>query len=306
MNKGLLAGVIILALALISAAVYGMQLSKENNNLSLELQAVKTELAGTKAELASTVQSLANTQNDLSAVKATLSDTQSELSDTKDALASTSAALNTINATLIEKLSELNTANIQYTSALTSLTAVQNTLAATQKKLTSAQDTLTGLGITVASSAECTDVKLTDSPAAKNPTWQQLKDFITKDKTEDHQYIENVYDCSQFSQALHDKAEAVGIKAAEVNVSFLNERAGHALVAFITSDYGLVYIDCTQSPDTVSNVIAGKEFRAVEVGWMVAPANLRNQSWWDSLSSYFFMRGSSGGHSVTSKIYIYW
>jgi hypothetical protein len=306
MNKGLLAAVILLGLALVGAVIYGVQVITEKNNLSLELQFVKSELADTKAELASTGQSLANTQNDLSATKATLSDTQSELSDTKGALASTSATLNTTNATLTEKLSELNIANIQFTSALKSLTAVQNTLATTQNKLAAAQDTLKGLGITVASSAECTDVKLTDNTAAKNPTWQQLKNFLAKDLTENHAYIEHVYDCSQFSQTLHDNAEDAGFRAAEVNISFLNERVGHALVAFITSDYGLVYIDCTQSPDKVSNIVAGKELRAVEVGWMVAPANLRNQSWWDSLSSYYYTRGSSGGHSVTSKIYIYW
>ena len=306
MNKGLLAAVVILGLALIGAVIYGTQVIKEKKNLSLELQSVKSELADTKAALFSTNQSLVTSQNDLVAAKSTLVTTQSELSATKDTLTSTQTVLNTTNITLAAKLVELNAANDKYTVAQNSLTAAQDTLASTQKKLTAAQDTLGGLGITVASSVECYDVTLTDNASAKNPTWQQLKVFLAKDLTENHTYIANVYDCSQFSQALHDNAEAAGIKTAEVQVDFKGARVGHAVDAFITTDYGLIYVDDTEAPDKIDNLIAGKEFRGVQSGWMSSPANARNQSWWDSLASYYYMRAPSGGHSITSKIYFFW
>jgi multidrug efflux pump subunit AcrA (membrane-fusion protein) len=306
MNKGMLTGVIILGLALIGAAIFSMQMVRQKNALSAELQSVKTELAYTKDELSSTNASLVNTQSDLASTKSTLAATQSELSTIKNTLTSTQTTLNTTNTTLAVKLLELNTANDKYAVAQSSLSSAQNNLSSTQKKLSAAQDTLSGLGITVASSVECYDVTLTDNPSAKNPTWQQLKDFLAKDKTENHAYIESVYDCSQFSQTLHDNAEAAGIRAAEVDITFQGERVGHALNAFITSDYGLVYVDCTGTPDKIDNLISGKELRSVETGWMVSPANIRNQAWWDSLGSYYYMRGNSGGHCITSKINFYW
>lgn len=306
MNKVLIVIVVVLGLALVGAVIYGMGVIKDKNTLATELQSAQSALASAQAELASTKQSLVSTQAELGTTTATLTSTQSQLASTKDSLASTQSALYTTNQTLASKLVELNSANDKYTSAQKSLTTAQDTLTSTQKKLAAAQDTLSGLGITVASSLDCYDVKLVDNITAKNPTWKELKDFLSKDKTENHAYIENVYDCSQFSRDVHNNAEAAGIRASEVEVFFKNEKVGHALDAFLTTDYGLIYIDCTGAPDKVDNLVAGKEFRGVDMSWMVSPANARNQSWWDSLSSYYYAPGSSGGHDVTSNIYIYW
>jgi len=39
----------------------------------------------------------------------------------------------------------------------------------------------------------------------------------------------------------------------------------------------------------------------------VAPANIRNDAWWDNLSSYYYFSSSiPGGHSVTDEIEIFW
>lgn len=145
-----------------------------------------------------------------------------------------------------------------------------------------------------------------DNTAATNPTWSQLKAFLSDDKTETNTYIRNVYDCSEFSRDVHNNAEAAGIRAAEVNILFEDEDVGHALNAFLTTDYGLVYIDCTEKPDTVANIKTGKEFRAVDLRWIVSPANVHNQSWWDSRDTYYYIQGSSGGHAITVEIRIFW
>ncbi len=130
--------------------------------------------------------------------------------------------------------------------------------------------------------------------------------FLSQDRTETHSYTAGVYDCSQFSRDVHNNAETRGIRAAEVQVWFRNESTGHALNAFLTTDYGLVYVDCTEAPDTIARVKTGKEYRTVEV-YGVTGANIRNDYWWDALGSYYYIPSSrTVGQQVTSNIKIYW
>ena len=127
---------------------------------------------------------------------------------------------------------------------------------------------------------------------------------------EKHTYIEHVYDCSQFSRDVHNNAEAVGIRAAVVHVKFRNQWVNHALNAFLTTDYGLVYVDCTARPDTIARVKAEKEYRAVEL-YRITRTNIRNDYWWDTLSLYYYIPSNLPfltwpSEAVTSSIKIYW
>lgn len=313
MKKALIAAVIVLGLALVGAIVFCVTLTQDKNTLTTELQSVQNTLVSTLTELNSTKQTLTTTQQTLTSTieelgytKDTLTLTRSELTTAKTTLASTQSTLDTTQQTLTSKLAELNSANAKLTSAQKSLTTAQDTLETTQKKLAAAQDTLSGLGITVSASYDCSDVDLIDNPSARNPTWKELMDFLSEDKTENHTYILNEYDCSQFSRDVHNNAEAAGIRAAEVQVTFKDGKTGHALNAFLTTDYGLVYVDCTNSPDKIAYIKAGKTLKAVPADWMVTGVNVRNDSWWDSLSSYMAISSSSGGYRVTSSIRIYW
>jgi hypothetical protein len=148
-------------------------------------------------------------------------------------------------------------------------------------------------------------VRLVDNPLATNPSWAQLMTFLLQDQTETHTYIRNVYDCSQFSRDVHNNAERAGIRAAEVAVQFQDEIVGHALNAFLTTDYGLVYVDCTQPPDMIARVKVGKRYRAVETN-RISELNIRDDSWWDSLIGYYYMPSRTGSELVTSGIEIYW
>ena len=238
--------------------------------LQTEVQAINTKLTATEA--------------DLTQAKMDLSDAQAKLTQTQ---------------------ADLTTTQTKLTQTQADLTTAQAALSGTQQQLAVAQETLAGLGITLSASKECYDVTLVDNPGATNPTWGQLMTFLFQDQTETHTYIKDVYDCSQFSRDVHNNAEAAGIRAAEVAVQFKNEIAGHALNAFLTTDYGLVYVDCTQRPDTIARVEAGKRYRAVKLD-RIAGANIRNDSWWDTLSSYYYMPSSTDGELVTSSIRIYW
>ena len=272
---------VILGLALVAAIVYSVIITGDRNALNTELESVQSVLASTQSELSSTKQTLASTQSELSSTKQTLASTQSELSSTKQTLASTQS----------------------------NLTTTKQTLASTQQQLAVAQETLGGLGITLSTSKDRYGVPLIDNPTATNPTWSQLKTFLSQDQTEKHTYIKDVYDCTEFSRDVHNNAEAAGIRVAVVHVDFKNEIVGHALNAFLTSDYGLVYVDCTEDPDTIARVKTGKKYRAVEL-YRITKTNIRNDYWWDNLDSYYYFPSSffplMGRHKVTSSIIIYW
>jgi hypothetical protein len=231
----------------------------------------------------------------------TLAFTQYELTSTNQTLTSTQSILNSTKQTLISTQSELSSTKQTLSSVQQASTNLQATLSTTQQQLAVAEETLGGLGITLSTVKLST---LSDNSGATNPTWGQLMTFLSEDQTEKHPYIKDVYDCSEFSRDVHNNAEARGIRAAVVSVDFRYETTGHALNAFLTTDYGLVYVDCV-SLDTIARVKTGKEYRAVEIG-SVTGTNVRNDYWWDARSSYYYIPSSTRVHSVTSSIGIYW
>jgi hypothetical protein len=87
-------------------------------------------------------------------------------------------------------------------------------------------------------------VQLISNGTATDPTWQQLESFLSADKTDEKDYVTGSFMCGAFAEELYNNAEAAGIRAAWVSVSFEGESVGHALDAFYTTDRGLVYIDC--------------------------------------------------------------
>jgi len=88
-------------------------------------------------------------------------------------------------------------------------------------------------------------MNIVENASAKDPTWQQLVDFLNSDPTDSRKYVLGEYVCSGFTEDLHNNAEALGIRSAAVFVSFEDSEIGHALNAFNTVDRGLVFIDNT-------------------------------------------------------------
>ncbi len=107
-------------------------------------------------------------------------------------------------------------------------------------------------------------MQLVNNNDATNPTWQQLKDFLRSDKTDQNQYILGSYMCADFAEDVHNNAEAARIRAAWVGVDFEGAEEGHALNAFETTDRGLVYIDCTNY-DTIVYIEEGKEYQSIHL-----------------------------------------
>jgi hypothetical protein len=291
MSKKLVAVVASLFVVIVGLAVWAFSLLGERNAMS-------TSLAQTRAELGSVTEELKQSEIALSDANAAVEQGRQDLSNTRQQLESTVTELSASKTTLASVRTRLETAQSEAGT-------LQRQVSAVQSELGIAKDTLKGLGITVAATASCTDAKLVDGQSAANPTYASLMAFLASDYTEQHTYILGQYDCSEFSRDIHNGAEAAGIRSAVVHVLFEKETVGHAFNAFLTSDYGMVYVDCTSIPDKIVRCRKGKEYRGASA-YDVKPVNLRNENYWDGLMSYYYMPASSGGHAVVSAIMIYW
>ena len=123
-------------------------------------------------------------------------------------------------------------------------------------------------------------IVLVDNPDATDPLFAELIAFIRNDKTDRKAYIESGpdgYVCADFAEDIHNNAEAAGIRASWVGITFENDDEGHALNAFETTDRGLVFIDCTsgndektplgeiQDWDTIAYVAIGKKYGVIHL-----------------------------------------
>jgi hypothetical protein len=78
---------------------------------------------------------------------------------------------------------------------------------------------------------------------------EALTEFLAGDDTVNTTYVEGQYVCSNFAIRLYEDAGAQGIAANIVSVGFEGERYGHMLVAFNTTDEGMVYVDASGITD---------------------------------------------------------
>ena len=104
--------------------------------------------------------------------------------------------------------------------------------------------------------------------ALKDPTFQELRDFILRDPTSRNQFVLNQYECRHFATDVNNNAEANGLRCAFVLLGY--NRGQHAVVAFDTTDRGLVYIepqtDARIHPE-VGGTYQGREIKEILIAW---------------------------------------
>ena len=102
----------------------------------------------------------------------------------------------------------------------------------------------------------------------KNPTFEELRDFILRDPTSRNEFVLYQYECRHFATDVNNNAEAGGLRAALVLLCF--GQGQHAVVAFDTVDRGLVYIepqtDARIHPE-VGGEYQGKEIKEILIAW---------------------------------------
>ena len=96
----------------------------------------------------------------------------------------------------------------------------------------------------------------------RNPTFQELREFLAADTTDEKPYIIGQYVCFDFTAELNNNADAAGIRAAYVRIR--SDEWGHAVAAFETTDRGLVFIE--PQSDTEVDLVIGKPYPWWQVG----------------------------------------
>lgn len=76
----------------------------------------------------------------------------------------------------------------------------------------------------------------------RDPSYQEMKAFLEQDETSEQEYLRNEYICVDFAANVKANAAREGIRCAYVVIEY-HGTTGHAIVAFDTTDKGLVYIE---------------------------------------------------------------
>lgn len=74
-----------------------------------------------------------------------------------------------------------------------------------------------------------------------DPTYLEMRYFISRDKTDKNEYIVGKYMCCHFAADVCKNAEDENIRCAYVTIDFVEVM--HAIVAFNTVDRGLIFIE---------------------------------------------------------------
>lgn len=89
-----------------------------------------------------------------------------------------------------------------------------------------------------------TQVLVQENIGSADPSYGQLVSFLRDDWTEHGLYsLDNV--CTNFAVRLYDEAQGSGMKAHIVEIWFADGGNPHVIVAFNTTDRGLIYVDDT-------------------------------------------------------------
>jgi hypothetical protein len=95
----------------------------------------------------------------------------------------------------------------------------------------------------------------------KNPSFQEMKNFILKDPASRKQFVLNKYECRHFATEVVNNAEVAGLRAGFALLGY--ERGQHAVVAFETIDRGLIFIE--PQTDVAIDVRVGGIYEAQEI-----------------------------------------
>jgi hypothetical protein len=173
------------------------------------------------------------------------------------------STLDSVNKQFSFKSTEIIAIQEQFTTVQAELTVVQSQLAATNEDLKTANDNL------ISTKEQLTSLKTSDyllkdqiyslqdnisnlktnydrqtagyGYVFRDPTYYEVKAFITSDNTDLRKYDINSYNCVNFSADLIKNAAGKNIRCGFVDIAFAD--SGHAIIVFNTTDKGLIFIE---------------------------------------------------------------
>jgi len=125
-----------------------------------------------------------------------------------------------------------------------------------------------GISQNIGLSSQDIETNPSRSTTLKTPTFKEVKDFITADQTNQNGWQENVYECRHFAADVCHHAREAGWDCALTLLCFDKEQ--HAVIAFNTSDRGLIYIEPYNDKivyPRVGGIYQGKEIKEILVFW---------------------------------------
>lgn len=112
----------------------------------------------------------------------------------------------------------------------------------------------------------------------RDPTYQEMKEFLAHDTTDKFAYDKEKYVCTDFTAEVNNNAEKLGLRCATVYIIY--PETGHSIIAFNTVDRGLIFIE-PQFDKEVSLVI-GKSYS--EINGFIKPQDFN-----DTIVRYLIM-----------------
>jgi hypothetical protein len=180
---------------------------------------------------------------------------------TEQDLALAMAELSGTQATLAGSEGELLNTQSELAGLRSELDSTKSYLADVEAELQLTNDNLSNVEAELADTKDRLDAMEADALHLHNPTYEEALDFLERDRTDANEYIEWEYVCSHFAADVNNNAEKQGIRCALVDVRFPD--SGHAIIAFETTDEGLVYFE-PLTDDRVRPVIGKRYYRCIE------------------------------------------
>jgi hypothetical protein len=104
--------------------------------------------------------------------------------------------------------------------------------------------------------------------AEKDPTYAEVVEFLYSDTTDSNQYVEPVYMYDHYARDLCNNAEKEGLRCAFVLLLYPLGEGWRSIVAFNTTDVGLVYFE--PQLDARVEPVVGEKFHKCIVGYSTA------------------------------------
>lgn len=180
---------------------------------------------------------------------------------TEQDLALAMAELSSTQATLVGSEEELLGTKSELTTLKSEVESNRDYLSDVEAELQLTKDNLSNLEAELADTEARLAAMEADTLHLHDPTLEEALDFLKRDRTDDNEYLEDEYVCSHFAADINNNAEKQGIRCALVELRFPD--SGHAVVAFDTTDEGMVFFE-PLNDDRVRPVIGKRYYRCVE------------------------------------------
>jgi hypothetical protein len=242
-SKLFIAALVVILLGAGGFGAFYLQASNSQTELNSQIADLNKQLADSKGQVANLQKDLASSQEQVASLESEGAKTQTLLSDANFALSASETQLSSVRWQLSGLQSDLDTANQRVRSSVTELAGYVAAQADFQSQISALQTNLdrmkTGYGYLF-----------------KDPTYAAMKSFMAADQTDKNKYVTNAYECDDFSADTILAAAKQNIRCAFVTIDF--PTSAHAVVAFQTTDRGLIYIE-PQSDEEV-NLQVGKRY----------------------------------------------